>query len=141
MLQFTDDSSWVRCRKFCIGAFLTTSYGSYHGDFRILEAMTEAFLVQDLNRKHYPPSLDDPVWRLEMVDKDGDLHRKLMSNNVATVQELLRMQNVLRDQLRAVSCLIILLLHLWRNKPIMIALFLYPRSRSWATPRQTERGA
>uniref|UniRef100_A0A453DTS4 Calmodulin binding protein-like N-terminal domain-containing protein n=1 Tax=Aegilops tauschii subsp. strangulata TaxID=200361 RepID=A0A453DTS4_AEGTS len=43
-LQFTDNSSWVRCRKFRIGARVVP--GSYEGA-RVAEAMTEAFNVRD----------------------------------------------------------------------------------------------
>ncbi|KAF8673280.1 hypothetical protein HU200_048836 [Digitaria exilis] len=95
-LQFTDDSTWVRCRKFRIGAHVVIPRV-----FRIIEAMTEAFVVEDLNRKHYPPVLDDPVWRLEMIDKEGASHVKLRSNNVDTVQEFIRMLNVKPQKLRA----------------------------------------
>nr|CAB3491987.1 unnamed protein product [Digitaria exilis] len=98
-LQFTDDSSWVRCRKFRIGAHLVIP----RGVFRIIEAMTEPFVVEDLNRKHYPPVLDDPVWRLEMIGKEGETHMKLRSNNVGTVQEFVRMLNVKPGKLRSVN--------------------------------------
>lgn len=43
-LEFTDNSSWIRSRKFRLGARVIseTSHGS-----RILEALTEAFIVKD----------------------------------------------------------------------------------------------
>jgi hypothetical protein len=82
LLWFSDDSSWVPCRKFSIGAWVVPiPRTSYDG---------EAFVVRDLNRKHYPPAPDDPVWRLEMIDKDGEVHKKLMSNHIRTVQDLFR---------------------------------------------------
>jgi hypothetical protein len=43
-LQFTDNSSWVRCRRFRIGVRVVP--GSYDGP-RIGEAMTEPFVVRD----------------------------------------------------------------------------------------------
>lgn len=107
VLQFTDDSSWVSCHKFRIGACVVPG-PNYNGSFTILEGMTEAFVVGDLNQKHYPPVLGDPVWRLEMVDKDGAVHRELMRNNVDTVQELIRMLNVKPQEMDAVSCLSII---------------------------------
>ncbi|TVU23693.1 hypothetical protein EJB05_26072, partial [Eragrostis curvula] len=100
-LYFRHDSSWVRCGKFRIGAYAERS-GNYDSSFRIVEAMTEAFVVGDVNQKHYPPDLGDPVWRLNMIDKDGVAHRKLTSNNVDTVQEFARMLYVKPDELRAI---------------------------------------
>lgn len=102
-LQFTDNSSWVRCRKFRIG--VRVAPGSYDGS-RIQEAMTDAFVVRDhrgeLYRKHYPPHLVDDVWRLEKIGKEGAFHRKLRQNNVVSVQEFVRMLMVKPDELRAI---------------------------------------
>ncbi|WVZ72133.1 hypothetical protein U9M48_020643 [Paspalum notatum var. saurae] len=102
-LQFTDNSSWVRCRRFRIG--VRVAPGSYDGP-RIQEAMTEAFVVRDhrgeLYRKHYPPVLADDVWRLEKIGKEGAFHRKLRSNNVANVQDFVRMLMVKPEELRAI---------------------------------------
>lgn len=44
-IEFTDNSSWIRSRKFRIGA--KVSPGSNHQGARIYEAMTEAFVVKD----------------------------------------------------------------------------------------------
>nr|BAJ92377.1 predicted protein [Hordeum vulgare subsp. vulgare] len=102
-LQFTDNSSWVRCRKFRIGARVAP--GGYDGG-RVAEAMTDAFNVRDhrgeLYRKHYPPALGDEVWRLEKIGKVGAFHRKLREHGVETVQEFLRMLTVKPDVLRAI---------------------------------------
>lgn len=101
-LQFTDNSSWLRCRKFRIGARVVSN----GGPGRIAEAMTEAFNVRDhrgeLYRKHYPPGLGDDVWRLEKIGKEGAFHRKLAQNRVKTVQDFLRMLTVKPDMLRAI---------------------------------------
>jgi hypothetical protein len=106
-LQFTDNSSWVRCRKFRIAVRAVPS--TVCDGARIQEAMTEAFMVRDhrgeLYRKHYPPVLADDVWRLEKIGKEGAFHRKLRRNNVGTVQEFVRMLMVKPDELRAVSFL------------------------------------
>ncbi|TVU22062.1 hypothetical protein EJB05_31738 [Eragrostis curvula] len=103
-LQFTDNSSWVRCRKFRIGVRAVPS-GGFDGG-RVLEAMTEAFVVRDhrgeLYRKHYPPVLGDDVWRLEKIGKEGAFHRKLAQHHVKTVQEFLRMLAVKPDELRGI---------------------------------------
>lgn len=103
-LQFTDNSSWVRCRKFRIAVRAVPS--TVCDGARIQEAMTEAFMVRDhrgeLYRKHYPPVLADDVWRLEKIGKEGAFHRKLRRNNVGTVQEFVRMLMVKPDELRAI---------------------------------------
>lgn len=106
-LQFTDDSSWVRCRKFRFGAYVLKN-GYYNGSFRIVEAISKAFEVEA--QKHYPPVLGDPIRRLDMIDKDGPAHKKLTSINVDTVQEFQRMAKVKPGELRAVSCFSLIIL-------------------------------
>jgi hypothetical protein len=77
------------------------------GGVRVLEAMTEAFVVRDhrgeLYRKHYPPVLGDDVWRLEKIGKEGAFHRKLALHGVKNVQEFLRMLTIKPDELRGVG--------------------------------------
>ena len=53
-LQFTDNSSWVRCRKFRIGARVVPGSG-YDGP-RVAEAMTEAFNVRDHRGERTSPT-------------------------------------------------------------------------------------
>lgn len=90
-LMFTDNSSWIRSRKFRIGARVFPE--SYEGP-RIKEAMTERFTVKDHRgesyKKHYPPSLGDKVWRLENIGKDGAFDRRLAAEGIETVQDFLR---------------------------------------------------
>nr|XP_029121769.1 calmodulin-binding protein 60 E isoform X1 [Elaeis guineensis] len=90
-LTFTDNSSWIRSRKFRIGLKLADGYCD---GIRIREAKTEAFAVKDhrgeLYKKHYPPALHDEVWRLERIAKDGALHKKLVNANILTVEDFLR---------------------------------------------------
>ncbi|OMP09665.1 Calmodulin binding protein-like protein [Corchorus olitorius] len=94
-IEFTDNSSWIRSRKFRIGA--KVAQGSYQG-VRIKEALTQAFVVKDhrgeLYKKHHPPMLGDEVWRLEKIGKDGAFHKKLSSAGINTVQEFLKMSVV-----------------------------------------------
>ncbi|KAK3144680.1 hypothetical protein QOZ80_4AG0316270 [Eleusine coracana subsp. coracana] len=96
-LIFTDNSSWIRSRKFRLG--LRVSSGFCEG-IRIMEAKTEAFTVKDhrgeLYKKHYPPALKDDVWRLEKIGKDGAFHKKLNSNGIYTVEHFLQL--LVRDQ-------------------------------------------
>ncbi|KAM7472806.1 hypothetical protein LguiA_010989 [Lonicera macranthoides] len=95
-LTFTDNSSWIRSRKFRLG--LKVASGFCVG-IRVLEAKTEAFTVKDhrgeLYKKHYPPALNDDVWRLEKIGKDGSFHKRLNKAGIFTVEDFLRL--VVRD--------------------------------------------
>ncbi|KAG6427838.1 hypothetical protein SASPL_112085 [Salvia splendens] len=95
-LTFTDNSSWIRSRKFRLGLKLASGYCE---GMRIREAKTEAFTVKDhrgeLYKKHYPPALSDEVWRLEKIGKDGSFHRRLNNEGIFTVEDFLRL--VVRD--------------------------------------------
>ncbi|KAL8136977.1 hypothetical protein V2J09_002978 [Rumex salicifolius] len=88
---FTDNSSWTRSRKFRLG--LKVASGSCDS-IRIREAKTEAFSVKDhrgeLYKKHYPPALNDDVWRLEKIGKDGSFHKRLNSAGIYSVEDFLR---------------------------------------------------
>ncbi|KAG7617970.1 CALMODULIN-BINDING PROTEIN60 [Arabidopsis thaliana x Arabidopsis arenosa] len=87
ILTFTDNSSWIRSRKFRLGVKRATG-------FHIREAKTEPFAVKDhrgeLYKKHYPPVLHDEVWRLDKIAKDGALHKKLLKSNIVTVEDFLQ---------------------------------------------------
>lgn len=95
-IMFTDNSSWIRSRKFRLG--MKVSSGFCDG-VRILEAKTEAFTVKDhrgeLYKKHYPPVLNDEVWRLEKIGKDGSFHKRLNQAGIFIVEDFLRL--VVRD--------------------------------------------
>ncbi|KAK7246588.1 hypothetical protein RIF29_41457 [Crotalaria pallida] len=98
-LTFTDNSSWIRSRKFRLG--LKVASGCCEG-MRIREAKTEAFTVKDhrgeLYKKHYPPALSDEVWRLEKIGKDGSFHKRLNKAGIRTVEDVLRL--VVKDPQR-----------------------------------------
>ncbi|XVF50551.1 hypothetical protein PTKIN_Ptkin04bG0110400 [Pterospermum kingtungense] len=102
-IEFTDNSSWIRSRKFRIGA--KVAQGNFQG-LRIREAMTQAFVVKDhrgeLYKKHHPPMLGDEVWRLEKIGKDGAFHKKLTAEGVNTVQDFLKMSVVDPPKLRRI---------------------------------------
>ncbi|KAG0475135.1 hypothetical protein HPP92_014821 [Vanilla planifolia] len=61
-LTFTDNSSWIRSRKFRLGLKVAPGYCD---GIRIREGKTEAFTVKDhrgeLYKKHYPPALKDEI--------------------------------------------------------------------------------
>ncbi|XP_065848351.1 calmodulin-binding protein 60 B-like [Euphorbia lathyris] len=91
-LTFTDNSSWIRSRKFRLGMKVTSGFGE---GMRVREAKTEAFTVKDhrgeLYKKHYPPALTDEVWRLEKIGKDGSFHKKLNGQGIFSVEDFLRL--------------------------------------------------
>ncbi|KAM6579517.1 hypothetical protein CsatA_003291 [Cannabis sativa] len=93
---FTDNSSWIRSRKFRLGLKVVSGFCE---GIRIREAKTEAFTVKDhrgeLYKKHYPPALGDEVWRLEKIGKDGSFHKRLTKAGILTVEDFLRL--VVRD--------------------------------------------
>ena len=49
-------------------------------------------------KKHYPPALNDEVWRLEKIGKDGSFHKRLNKAGICTVEDFLRL--VVRDSQR-----------------------------------------
>ncbi|XP_057480131.1 protein SAR DEFICIENT 1-like isoform X1 [Actinidia eriantha] len=103
-IEFTDNSSWIRSRRFRLGARVVQ--GSSRQGFRVSEAMTEAFVVKDhrgeLYKKHHPPMLEDEVWRLEKIGKDGAFHKKLASMGINTVQEFLKLSVVEPSKLKKI---------------------------------------
>ncbi|XP_010043215.2 calmodulin-binding protein 60 D-like, partial [Eucalyptus grandis] len=88
-LIITDNSSWMRSRKFRLGA------RAIQAEIRIREARSETFVVKDhrgeLTKKHHPPSLSDEVWRLEKIAKDGALHKRMTLRGINTVQDFLQL--------------------------------------------------
>jgi hypothetical protein len=42
-------------------------------------------------KKHYPPALEDDVWRLEKIGKDGAFHKRLSQEGIETVEQFLRL--------------------------------------------------
>ncbi|KAF5463333.1 hypothetical protein F2P56_019254 [Juglans regia] len=89
-VHFTDNSSWVKSRKFILGAKVEKKHSS-EGSIR--EARSRPFMVKDhrgeLNKKYKTPSKGDEIWRLERIAKDGVYHRRLTSNGIETIDDLL----------------------------------------------------
>ncbi|KAL4390682.1 hypothetical protein AHAS_Ahas03G0169500 [Arachis hypogaea] len=49
-------------------------------------------LAKDLlYEKHYPPYLNDDIWRLKKIAKDGKIHKRLSSHGIHTVKDLLQL--------------------------------------------------
>ncbi|KAI9098992.1 hypothetical protein K1719_024759 [Acacia pycnantha] len=88
-IHFTDNSSWTRSRKFRLGA------KAVENEANIREGRSEAFVVMDrrgkLYEKHDRPSLEDEIWRLKKIAKNGEIHKRLSLYKVKTVRDLLRL--------------------------------------------------
>ncbi|XP_071696847.1 calmodulin-binding protein 60 B-like isoform X2 [Rutidosis leptorrhynchoides] len=105
-VYFTDNSSWIRSRTFRLGAQAVVS------DVRIKEARSEPFVVKDHRgesyKKHHPPSLDDDIWRLEKISKDGAFRKRLAEKGIRTVKHFLQMYVTNESSLRKIlgeSCI------------------------------------
>ncbi|XP_049936302.1 protein SAR DEFICIENT 1-like isoform X2 [Nymphaea colorata] len=103
LLSLTDNSSWTRSRKFRLGARVVKDK---NGGIRIGEALSEAFIVKDHRgesyKKHHPPSLNDEVWRLEKIGKDGAFHQRLAAENINNVQDFLKLSVMDQPRLRMI---------------------------------------
>ena len=54
-------------------------------------------------KKHYPPALNDEVWRLEKIGKDGSFHKRLTLASIYTVEDFLRLAMRDSQKLRNVN--------------------------------------
>ncbi|XXG51637.1 hypothetical protein AAC387_Pa03g0162 [Persea americana] len=90
-VTFTDNSSWIPCKKFRLGVGAPSGFCE---GIRIREAKTNAFTVKERRglkyKKHHPPSWDDELWRLEKIRKDGSSLKKLNDNGIFKVEDFLR---------------------------------------------------
>ncbi|KAK4273406.1 hypothetical protein QN277_021817 [Acacia crassicarpa] len=88
-IHFTDNSCWTRSRKFRLGAKVVEHKAN------IREGRSEAFVVKDKRgqpyEKHDRPSLNDEIWRLKKIAKNGEIHKRLSLYRVQTVGDLLRL--------------------------------------------------
>ncbi|KAG8048900.1 hypothetical protein GUJ93_ZPchr0009g1082 [Zizania palustris] len=86
---FTDNSSFTSTKKFRLGLRLVNDSGD-----RVLEGVTEPFRVKERRvegfEKHYPPKLEDEVWRLEKIGRNGAYHKALSNSGINTVQKFLQ---------------------------------------------------
>ncbi|CAI9764238.1 unnamed protein product [Fraxinus pennsylvanica] len=96
--NFTDNSSWIRSGRFRLGL-------KANANSTIREGISKAFKVKDHRgesyKKHYPPSLDDEVWRLEKIAKDGASHKRLAQSDISSVGDFLRLYVTNQSSLRS----------------------------------------
>ncbi|KAK3030088.1 hypothetical protein RJ639_037636 [Escallonia herrerae] len=104
-ISITHNSDWMKNCKLRIGARVVDNSSG----IRIKEAISESFPVKDrrskLYEKHYPPSLCDEVWRLEMIGKKGAFYKRLSGVRITTVKDFLTLLSInprrLQDILKA----------------------------------------
>ncbi|CAI9753916.1 unnamed protein product [Fraxinus pennsylvanica] len=93
-VKLAHDSHWMKNCKCRLGARLVDTFDGC----TVKEAWTKSFMVQDSRRKlyekHHPPSLSDPVWRLDNIGKDGAPCKRLDKANISTVREFLFLLSV-----------------------------------------------
>ncbi|KAK7284417.1 hypothetical protein RJT34_19163 [Clitoria ternatea] len=101
-ILFNDNSSWTRSRKFRLGVqILQPNFiGAYIREgrsepFKVLDKRGEVSqfvcaLVISAYMKHELPSLNDEVWRLAKIAKDGPIHKQLKKLGITTVKKLLQ---------------------------------------------------
>ncbi|KAM1500772.1 hypothetical protein TB1_032619 [Malus domestica] len=107
-VMFTDNSSWIRCRRFRLAARVVAKAPI---EVRIREATSEPLVVREhrgkLYMKHHPPHPNDEIWLLEKISKDGASHKRLYENGISTVEDFLQSYmkdaSSLRNVLRGIS--------------------------------------
>ncbi|PUZ67421.1 hypothetical protein GQ55_3G433000 [Panicum hallii var. hallii] len=86
---FTDKSSFTSAKTFRLGLRLVKPFGE-----RVLEGVTKPFRVKERRvegfGKHYPPMLDDEVWRLKKIGKTGAYHQALSYYGIDSVKKFLQ---------------------------------------------------
>ncbi|XP_022937570.1 protein SAR DEFICIENT 1-like isoform X2 [Cucurbita moschata] len=102
-LSITDNSSWIPNRKFILGAKISHKNS---GEYRVKPARSYPFSVKDCRgeryMKHHPPSVQDEVWRLENIRKDGKFHHQLTRHKIHTVEDFLRLNETNQRKLRSI---------------------------------------
>ncbi|MED6195846.1 hypothetical protein PIB30_041724 [Stylosanthes scabra] len=90
-IMFTDNSKCTWSRHFRLGAIVVST----SDEANIKEAISNPFIVKDTrgdsNQKHYPPALNDEVYRLENISKNGKIHERLREIGINTVKDLLQL--------------------------------------------------
>ncbi|KAL6846937.1 hypothetical protein ACP4OV_022790 [Aristida adscensionis] len=99
-IRFREGSCRTRKGTFILGARVCD--GEAVG-FRVQEAITNPVVVQErrikLIEKSYPPNLNDRVYRLDEIGKDGKYCERLKENNIRTVEDFLKALNKDPDNL------------------------------------------
>ncbi|KAM3272787.1 hypothetical protein ACQJBY_042708 [Aegilops geniculata] len=101
-IRFREGSSRTPSRKFIVGGRVCMNRKI--GGIRVQETVMEPVTVLDrrneANEKRHPPRLDDEVYRLDEISKDGIYHKRLKNAHIFTVEDFLKALNKDADELR-----------------------------------------
>lgn len=93
-IRFKEGSSRTRSRMFIVAARVCIDGKTTD---RVREAVMMPVTVLDrrneANEKRHPPELEDEVYRLEEISKDGTYHKRLKDAHILTVQDFLKALN------------------------------------------------
>ncbi|CAL0308546.1 unnamed protein product [Lupinus luteus] len=91
-VSFTDISRWIQNGRFRLGAkVLKTTIN----EANIKEGRSIPFMVMhdrsEARKKNQCSSLNDEVWYLKGIKRNGEVHQQLCSNEIKTVKDLLQL--------------------------------------------------
>ncbi|KAK4282734.1 hypothetical protein QN277_014078 [Acacia crassicarpa] len=96
-----DISTWAKTQQFRLGARVVETTPETQD---IKEGVSQPFRVKDCRgqgyRKHGTPSLNDEIWRLEDIAKDGKRHKWLSSIGIDTVGAFLHRHRTDQSRLK-----------------------------------------
>ncbi|CAM0949487.1 unnamed protein product [Alopecurus aequalis] len=100
-IRFKEGSSRTRSRMFVVAARVCMDGKTAN---RVQEAVMMPVTVLDrrneANEKRHPPKLDDEVYRLEEISKDGTYHKRLQKAQIFKVRDFLKAINKDANKLR-----------------------------------------
>ncbi|CAL5093122.1 unnamed protein product [Urochloa decumbens] len=103
-ITFGDISKFTRSGKFRLGVMLADNLGE-----RVQEGITEPFTVRDRRGEGYKkfdiPTLEDKVWRVEKIAKNGPFCKALEQNGITLVKHFMRQYYKDKKALRNVRIL------------------------------------
>ncbi|CAK8544551.1 unnamed protein product [Lathyrus sativus] len=99
-ITFNETSRWARKKRFSLGA------KAMENGENIKEGRSQAFRVKDIRgeayKKHYPPYLNDEVWRLKKISEKGPYRNRLHSYGIKKVKDLLRLLIINKSSLHEI---------------------------------------
>ncbi|KAL6847405.1 hypothetical protein ACP4OV_023258 [Aristida adscensionis] len=102
-IRFKEGSCRTPSRKFIVAARVCKGEKT---NVRVQEAIMEPVTVLDrrneANEKRHPPKLDDDVYRLEEIAKDGVYHKRLIEAKIYKVGGFLKALNEDEDKLKEI---------------------------------------
>ncbi|XP_039163850.1 calmodulin-binding protein 60 D isoform X2 [Eucalyptus grandis] len=102
-LEFTDNSSWTRSKKFRLGLQVLSGYCE---NIHIREAITEPFNVKEnrgqSNEKHDEPAPGDEVWRLKNIGRNGPFRMNLEKAGIYNVRQFRQLLDMDPEKLKKI---------------------------------------